>query len=566
MAETEQRADENSEACDDILARYYAAWFRFHPEAAVDVGEMDYADRLAPYDDDDIGALLTLHEELMGSVDELDVAALDADRRTDTRLAYGAAFIEIEDFVKADWRHRDPGRFLPINAIYQLTLRNFDGFADALMGRLERIPDHLRGARQFVAETPAEIPRLWAQSAITEARRGVEFLRGLPKHPAVLHEPRRLRNLDAALKPVIDAVTAFADFLDQEILPQARGDFACGAERFADRLQYRHFLDVDADALHRFGSDLFAQTERELKDAAKRLHGSDDVAAYTRKLQQDHPAAEELLSAYREQMQAAREFVAANDLVTLPAAERLDVVETPVFLRHRIPFAAYMEPARNDPEQHGYYYVTPVTDEAMLGEHNHAALMHTCAHEAWPGHHHQFVTANLRPNAATLARVLNPSATLYEGWALYCEQMMREQGFLDRPEQEFILLKDRLWRALRVMIDVEIHTRGLSLDAAAQRMVAALGFTPEQAHGDLTWYTRAPTVPMGYATGWALINAARDRLRLAEQDQFDLKHFHDRLLSAGSIALPLAMRDAFGDGIWRNANGMVFGATSAQAT
>jgi len=183
---------------------------------------------------------------------------------------------------------------------------------------------------------------------------------------------------------------------------------------------------------------------------------------------------------------------------------------------------------------------------------------HTCVHEAWPGHHCQFVTANLNAVASSLPRLSNPSATLYEGWALYCEQLMQEQGFLQAPESRFVLLKDRLWRALRILLDVELHTRGLEVADAARRMQTALGFTHEQAMADLTWYTRAPTVPMGYATGWALINAARERLRHNEAG-FDLAGFHDRLLAEGSIALPFVMRTQFGDSFWEDVRQDVFG-------
>jgi len=287
--------------------------------------------------------------------------------------------------------------------------------------------------------------------------------------------------------------------------------------------------------------------------------GADDVATATGKIQARHPDPDALLEAYREQMEAARGFVAKHELVTMPEAERLDVVETPVFLRHQIPFAAYLEPSPTDPLQHGCYYVTPAQTETALREHNFTSLMHTCVHEAWPGHHLQFVTANGRAQSRTLARFLNPSATFYEGWALYCEQLMHEQGFLNLPEQRFILLKDRLWRALRVIIDVDIHTRGVDLELAAARFVEELGFDPDQAKADLTWYSYAPTTPMGYATGWALINAVRDRARLAQRDAFSMQVFHDNLLAAGSVALPLVVRRQFGEDLWQSACAMVFG-------
>lgn len=134
---------------------------------------------------------------------------------------------------------------------------------------------------------------------------------------------------------------------------------------------------------------------------------------------------------------------------------------------------------------------------------------------------------------------------------------MQEQGFLDAPESRFILLKDRLWRALRIMLDVELHTRGLEIESAAQRMQNTLGFTYEQAMADLTWYTRAPTVPMGYATGWALIMATREQLQKRDTD-FELRQFHDSLLAEGSIALPYVVKQQFGDSLWDSVRRDVF--------
>ena len=128
----------------------------------------------------------------------------------------------------------------------------------------------------------------------------------------------------------------------------------------------------------------------------------------------------------------------------------------------------------------------------------------------------------------------------------------------DMPDESaFVLLKDRLWRALRIMLDVELHTWGLSLDAAAARMQATLGMSRQQAMADLRWYSHAPTVPMGYATGWALINASRSRLQASQQD-FNLKDFHDALIADGSIALPLVLRQRFGEPLWHSVHREVF--------
>ena len=542
---------------DGLLQTYYRSWFRFHPEAAVEVGVPGYAHLLTPVSDEARGALVCLNDELRTALEELDAAALDPDRRVDYELLRGAVQLENQYVIDLEPRRPDPRRWLPVNAIYQLTIRSVEDLGQALAARLGAVPSHLREAQAALSARRERIPANWADATAVAARRGAEFVRGLAQHPRVAALPRGDR-LTEATAQAADALLGFAHFLEQEVAPAAAGNFACGAEYFEHLLHGRHFLDVGHDALHAFGARLFERTRAELEAACAERFGHRDFMRAVHEIQAHHPPAERLLAVYTERMQAGRAFVIARDLVTVPAGERLAVVETPIFLRHEIPFAAYSEPAANDPEQAGYYYVTPPVDAAQLAEHDEVGLAHTCVHEAYPGHHLQFVTANLNPAARSLPRLLNASASFYEGWALYCEQLMHEQGFLDRPESRIVLLRDRLWRALRVMLDVELHTRGLTLDAAADRMVAALGFPRSQAQADLAWYTRSPTVPLGYATGWALINALRSNV-LENEPGTPLRSFHDRLLSVGSIAVPVVIRRAFGEAAWDAAKSSVFG-------
>ena len=534
-----------------IIDRYYRTWFRFHPEVAVDVGVNGYAHLLRPYGDDEINALKVLNEKLISTLDELNHDKLTQDQQIDLQLMRSSALLQLEAIAVHDWRLRDPARFLPVNAIYQLTVRNVDDRHTALVERLKAIPAHLRGARSWLDMEPENIPMIWLDAAIAEAEGGTVFFNELKQHPEI-STYRINEELDNAVHALLD----FAQYLKNELKPKANGDFACGRRYFDLVLQEGHFLNIDADALYQYGEKLFKQTENQLKEVTRELQGNDDVDALMQKIQQHRPAREDILAEYRKQMQAAREFVAEHDVVSLPGKENLKVIETPLFLQHQIPFAAYYEPSPTDVEQQGYYYVTPAQTDDDLGEHNYLSIKHTCVHEAWPGHHLQFVKANSKPTSSTLPRLLNSSATLYEGWALYSEQLMHDLGFINDPKSRFVLLKDRLWRALRIMIDVGIHTRGLTLDEASELMQDKLGFSHVQAMGDLSWYTHAPGIPMGYATGWDLINKLKQQQQKSEH--FNLKTFHDTLLASGSIPLPLTIVRGFGVAAWHETYNEVF--------
>lgn len=531
---------------NELVDLYYRTWFRYHPEEAVDLGVEGYSELLTPYGDDDIGALNALHEKLINSIAELDTSAFNDDQQIDLSLMYGQALIESRQLVEQDWRRRDPTRFLPVRAIYQLIMRPVRDRGTALRARLQAIPAHLRGARGHLLSEPESIPAIWLEAAIAEAIEGVQYLRGLHQHP-MLQKYR----LDEELDEASESLEKFVHFLETSIGIRAQGDYACGRDMFELLLTHRHGLDISADTLRAFGENLFNEVAAQLREVTVQLQGDDNVAALTTRIQKQFRPGRDLLVIYKEQMQDAYDFVKSKGLVSLPAQQFLHVVETPNFMRHQIPFAAYLNPMPTDPAQTAYYYVTPPQDEASWGEHNLLSLRHTCVHEAWPGHHLQFVTANSRTVSRSLPRLINSSATLYEGWALYCEQLMAEQGFLNEPESQFVLLKDRLWRALRVMLDVDLHVYDKGMTAAAQTMQQRLGFSHAQALADLSWYTQSPTSPMGYATGWALINMARSRLQSMTKT-FDLRNFHDHLLSAGSIGLPWVIRRVYGDPLWNS--------------
>ncbi|MDH3639296.1 MAG: DUF885 domain-containing protein, partial [Gammaproteobacteria bacterium] len=390
---------------DYIRDAYYQAWFRFHPEHAVDLGVSGYADQLTPCGDEDIGALVVLNEKLLSAFDEFSESELDADDAVDFRLMQGAAFLELSELLEADWRVRDPQRFLPLNAIYQLTIRTVADFPEALQSRLTRIPAHLRKARQCLSLQSEDIPPAWLESAIEAAVSGLDYLASLPQQLLIKNHAKRLRGLSGWISDAQDALGEFAGFLEG-LGGQAQGDYACGVRRFNDLLKYRHFLNVDADVLYAAGQRLIGTVKRDLDRVSRQLGSDPD-----RVIQARAPDAAQLLNAYTSTMHAARTFVAERGLVTMPDDETLRVVETPVFMRHQIPFAAYDPPAPGE-TQVGYYYITPVAEPDALAEHNFSSIKHTCVHEAYPGHHLQFVTANQHAASRTWPRLVNTSATL----------------------------------------------------------------------------------------------------------------------------------------------------------
>jgi uncharacterized protein (DUF885 family) len=529
----------------EFCANYFKTYFDLHPTEAIYYGIDGYDHLLNDYTDETYRAEKALVEESLKKLRQISLRDLDKDQVIDYALLEGRLRIQSYEYAKEDYRLKWPDTYLPVDAIYILTVRSTNDLAGNLVSRLNRTPALIQQGIANLSRPQANPPRLWSEMAIEAAKGGVSFLDNLPNHPKVQAEVKDTGALQSGIEKAKGAINDFAAFIERNLLPRSQGVYAVGEEHYNLLLKKKHFLNHDAQGLLALGEELFASTKRELAALADELAPGKDIEHVARQIQDNHPPIDQILSAYQRAMAAARELVREKDLVSFPPKEELHVVYTPEFRRHEIPFAAYLSPSPKDPNQVGYYYVTPVSNDDLLREHNWVGLENTSVHESYPGHHLQFSVANSIPAASTLPRLMNESSVFYEGWALYCEQLMQEQGFLRSKEHRFVMLKDRLWRALRIIIDIKTQTGQMTYDEAADLMVRELHFPRAQACADLNWYSQSPSGPMGYALGWSIINRLRERERTRLGDQFVLREFHDKLLSAGSISLPLVEKRHF---------------------
>jgi uncharacterized protein (DUF885 family) len=126
-----------------------------------------------------------------------------------------------------------------------------------------------------------------------------------------------------------------------------------------------------------------------------------------------------------------------------------------------------------------------------------------------------------------------------EGWALYCEEMMWEQGYWDDLRVRLFQLKDLVWRAVRVIVDVGLHCKGMSFNEAIHWLVSEAHLEHANAVAEVRRYTASPTQPLSYLTGKMAILKLRDEIQKRQGSSFSLKEFHDKLLQAGGLPIRL---------------------------
>ena len=246
-------------------------------------------------------------------------------------------------------------------------------------------------------------------------------------------------------------------------------------------------------------------------------------------------------------MRRARAYIIEHGIATVPDDERIEVVATPEYLRSVMPFAAYYSPARFDADQRGIYIVTPAVDDDpnAMREHYRASISNTSIHEAYPGHHLQLAIAAKHPS---LTRMLTDAPEFVEGWGMYSEQMMREEGFDAGPTFRMAMYTDAIWRACRIILDVRMHRGELTPDEATDFLVEHTSFEPSVARAEVRRYTYTPGYQLSYLLGKVLILGLREEEKRRRGADFSLRTFHDTLLRNGSLPISFHRRLLRGEG------------------
>lgn len=407
-----------------------------------------------------------------------------------------------------------------------------------MLPRMREIPNLLATAKANISNPPF----VFVDVALDIVAGGLAVFTDLIPGLADAHLSLRSEIL-AASKKAADALESFAQWLRFEILPKAHGDFAVGSYTYEQLLFSEHRLTYSAQDLVHLAYHALEEAEKEIKQVAASIDPSVGWKQLIEQLKNDHPPKELLLDAYSREIKAAKQFVIEHDLVTIPAGESLEVLLTPEIERPMVPYAACFPPAPFGKSKAGGFWVTPVNENGS-DEMQKSQLLGHCSysipvialHEAYPGHHLQ-LSKQIEVRSPLPKQTM--SCLMLEGWALYCEQMMYEQGFYTDPRVRLFQLKDVIWRVVRVIIDVGLHTNGMTFDEAVRFLVDKACFEEINAISEIKRYTLTPTQPMTYQIGKMLVLDLRQRMQSLLGSDFDLKAFHDQFISYGSIPTPI---------------------------
>lgn len=480
-------------AADDILDSYW----RLHPVEATHVGVHTWDAQLPNLSPDGLAERRAWRARARAQLETLELL--------DQAVLRGE--LNSQDIFD-DTPRRSPALYLEqaMQGLHYLLARPTAGTDEAVRPRLAAVPQLLAQARANLES--GLVPPEFVDIALIAADGAQRFL----------------RTLDPPTLEAQQAVNDYAAFLRQDLHPS--GSFALGRERFERLLRETHGLTLTADDVYDHGRAL-------ADDLLSKLGG--DWRSEVEALKRDHPSREALLQTYADEAARARAFVEAQHLVPIPAGEQFEVRPTAPFLRATTPLGHFdQSPPFDANDKLGVLFITPIDvdlprerQEELLSAHCHTAIRAICLHETYPGHHVQLWHAKLHGSAI---RRQFPSPLFTEGWGLYCEELMAEAGYFESPGLRLWRLKNAMWRAVRLMVDVGLHCRGLSLEAAAEPLVTLGGLEPNTARGEALRYTTSPTQPSSYVLGCDRI------MELRRASSLNLFDFHVRLLTLGSVS------------------------------
>ena len=520
-----------SERLADVLEGYLDLRWRINPVEGTFVGRHEFDSELPRFDSASLREYGAALRSYTSSLEEVEADTLDDEIDRTATLHAARHDLLVLEREKPHARNPTHALLYALNGIHLLLVRPSDNESQrgaALLGRVQALPRFLDEAASALTEPRA----VFVDTARAMIAGGVSLLRDGLARTALMIDPIALTEArDAA----IDALHRYGDAL---ALMEPAGDdgFGIGRELFDLKLHTAHMIRENADELLRFGERLRTEAIAELERLAGEVQPNTPWRDVVRSLREDTPTRDTAIDEYRNAMSAALDFTVGRGLVTVPEGE-LVVAPTPDFLRALIPFAAYQGPAAFDGDARGTFFVTLPQPNEPWRLHCRAELPSTALHEGIPGHHLQIVTACALPRH--VRRVL-ASPAAQEGWALYCENLMAEQGFIGDPAARFFQVHHLLWRALRVILDVSLHTKGMTVDKAAEILHTELGLDEGAARAEAVRYCAFPTYQLCYAVGRREILRLRDDAREARGAMFSLRAFHDELLSYGALPTPLA--------------------------
>jgi uncharacterized protein (DUF885 family) len=544
---------------DDRLAEFFKAYleeeFRARPLAATQLGDHRYDHLL-----DDVSPTARA-----GWTARYRSALADLPKKVDYAKLSRAGQIDYEvlkhDLTRTLWLHENTKPFEDDPRVYneyisdsiyllftQSTLPKPANVQNAV-ARMASIPRVVAAVKESLRNPP----RVFVETAIRQNRGAIAFYEsGIYE---VAGETPQLSELKPAAAKLLPVLREYQEFLEKDLLPRAKGDWRLGKERFDRKLDLELDAGLTADEVLRDAEEEFARVERDMYVVARQLWGTtfpgkelppddadgrrDTIRRVLAHYNREHGKPETLVADAKKAVVEVTAFIRDNDLLRLPDPDRCQVIEMPEFQRGNS--TAFLNPAPPlDAKAASIYAISPPPRDwdarrvsSYLEEYNSRMLHILTIHEAYPGHYVQLEYSNRHPSL--IRRVLY-SGVFAEGWAVYTEQMMLDQGY--RKGDLVLRLNQLKWylRAVtNAILDHKMHSTQMTDEEALEFLTKRAFQSEGEALGKIVRAKQSSCQLSTYFVGRMAFYRLRQQVQRDQGDKFHLGRFHEAVLDYGTL-------------------------------
>ncbi|WP_267393714.1 MULTISPECIES: DUF885 domain-containing protein [unclassified Sphingomonas] len=540
-----------------LSARYIDGLARLNPSSATSLGDHRFDAQVTDMSAAGRAARLAFSRAMLADLHRVDRSRLPREEQVDAALLDNALRYDIWDSEQLGGWAWDPQVYNDIagGSLYSLAARDFAPWRQRLLAaipRMEAIPTLLAQARANLV--PARVPAIYATTVAKQNSGVVDIaVSMLAPHRAEL-SPADAKRFDTALATLKAGVATHQAWLDGTLVPAAKGDFRLGAARYDRKLAFALQSDLTRPEIKRRAEAAIVDTRATMYGLARQVlagkAGAPPLPASPTEAQQQaaieqaleltyarHPARDGVIADATKALENATRFVRAKGLVGVPDSP-VKIITMPKF-QQGVAVAYCDSPGPLEKNLGTFFAVSPIPDDwteaqatSFLREYNGYMIHDLAVHEAMPGHYLQLAHANA--NQSTLRAVLG-SGPFVEGWAVYAEGMMADEGYLDAdPLFKLTVLKMRLRSISNSLLDIGIHTEGMTREQAMQLMTHTAFQQEREAAGKWVRASLGSTQLLSYFTGYAEHMALRDEVRRQQGAAFDLRRYNDAVINHGS--------------------------------
>jgi len=544
-------ATPQDETFQKIAHDYIEQYLQANPEDATELGDHRFDAELTDYSSEGRAKELATQKEFHRKLNAIDGLQLTGANNVDFRILKENIDYQIfrdEELKEPDWNPLVYMQSLA-NSLYLLVARDFapaEKRIPNLRQRMEKIPRVIAQAKKNLHHPP----RIHTETAIEQTQGAINLVRQ-EVAPLLDQAPQLKKDLAPLQEKTAAALEEYKKWLQNDLLARSDGNFRLGAEKYRKKLHFALASDLSMEEIMKRAQTDLQQTQTAIYETALPLYGKyfpnadaatladkhKVTAAVLNKLAEEHPDDATVVDFAKNVVTEATAFVKQHDLVTVPNVP-LDVIAMPEFKRG-VAIAYCDAPGPLEKNGKTFFAVAPTPKdwskerkESFFREYNNYMIRDLTVHEAMPGHYLQLAHAN-EFRAPTLVRAIFRSGPFIEGWAVYCEQTMAEQGY-GGPEVKMQQLKMRLRAICNAILDQSIHAGNMTEREAIDLMTKE-GF--QQEGEAVAKWKRARLTSAQLSTYFVGATEHLD-LRAAEQEKlgsdFNLKKYNDRVISYGS--------------------------------